>query len=268
MPTRNVEAKSGTAGLLDLPNARGIRYDTDDDLLKFLDDDGSTVRSTVTTDQTQTLTNKTLTSPTITGATMTTESTTSPTIVTSAVLSAATNDLTIAWIDQAVGAGTLRFPDIGGVSSGVPVGATITYTEDASSTTHTGTVEIPANATILDIVCSMGVLWNPTGACVFDVGDDDDPDGWFDNVNMKATDWLVGEVLSAMDDGTWGGVNGVYLTAAGRRGQAVAAYAGPHTTAATEVIGVATVTTPNATAGRTYMTVTYVAPTAVAATTA
>lgn len=66
MAIKYIRQESGTTNLLSLPGATGIEYDTADNLLKFIDDDGSTVRSVVTTDQTQTLTNKTLTSPTLT----------------------------------------------------------------------------------------------------------------------------------------------------------------------------------------------------------
>lgn len=68
MAIQFIEARSGTGLMKAFLNAIGIQYDTDDDKLKFLDNGGSTVRSIVTEDQTQTLTNKTLTSPTITGA--------------------------------------------------------------------------------------------------------------------------------------------------------------------------------------------------------
>jgi hypothetical protein len=70
MATRYINRAAGT-GLMwpALPGAVPIQYDSDDDLLKFLDDDGTTVRSLVTTAQTQTLTNKTLTTPVIDGVT-------------------------------------------------------------------------------------------------------------------------------------------------------------------------------------------------------
>jgi len=51
----------------DYPQATPIAYDTADDKVKFLDNDGTTIRSVVSEDQTQTLTNKTLTTPTIDG---------------------------------------------------------------------------------------------------------------------------------------------------------------------------------------------------------
>ena len=71
MATRFIDKHADSANLEVTPTAIGIGYDPDDDVLKFADDDGSTIRSVVSADQTQTLTNKTLTSPTITGATIT-----------------------------------------------------------------------------------------------------------------------------------------------------------------------------------------------------
>lgn len=71
MATRYINRMSGTGVFPALPGAVPFWYDSDDDLIKFQDDDGTTVRTVVTTAQTQTLTNKTLTSPTITSPTIT-----------------------------------------------------------------------------------------------------------------------------------------------------------------------------------------------------
>ena len=68
---------------------------------------------------------------------------------------------------------------------------------------------------------------------------------------------------------SWGGTEGTYLVAAtGVRGQAVAAYASRYVAAASEVIGVVTMTTPTGSAGRSHMVVVYASPTLVAATAA
>lgn len=64
MPTRRIWYDSEP-----LRSAGDIALDTDDNLLKFMDPAGSS-RSAVTEDQTQTLTNKTLTSPALTTATL------------------------------------------------------------------------------------------------------------------------------------------------------------------------------------------------------
>lgn len=67
MATRYITRAAGTGGMAPaLPDAIPFQYDSDDDLVKFKDD-GGTVRSLVSADQTQTLTNKSLTTPTIDG---------------------------------------------------------------------------------------------------------------------------------------------------------------------------------------------------------
>jgi len=101
------------------------------------------------------------------------------------------------------------------------------------------------------------------------IGDDDDPNGWIESTNLKATDLLVGEVLDISNAENWGGKNGAYLVAAtGRKGGAAATFAGVYYASAAEVIGVVTVGSPDATAGRSFMTVTYATGTVTAATTA
>lgn len=82
MPTRFIQRRSALApGDVSLPNANAIFVDSDDDQLKFTTGaSGTTTVDVVTESQTQTLTNKTLTSPTITGATLTTATLTNPTI--------------------------------------------------------------------------------------------------------------------------------------------------------------------------------------------
>jgi hypothetical protein len=142
----------------------------------------------------------------------------------------------------------------------------ISFTEDGS-TTLTGTVEIPAGAILNDIQVVITVLFDDSGAVTMIVGDDDDDNGWFTGVNMKATDLVVGEVLSAADVDKWGGKEGVYLTSAGRMGRTTAGVdSGPYYGAASEVIGVITTANQDGTAGRAFMFVTYSVPTVVAAT--
>lgn len=151
--------------------------------------------------------------------------------------------------------------------TGTVISKTITFTEGAG-TTCTGTVVIPAGATLHDIVITSTVLWGGTSA-VLKVGDAEDDDGWFTGVDLKATDLLVGEALRASDATTgWGGKNGVYLVAAtGRMGQATATIAGPYYASAGSVIGVVTMGTPSTT-GRTFMTVLYSVGSVTAATVA
>jgi len=141
--------------------------------------------------------------------------------------------------------------------TGFVLSKTITFTEDATSTTHTGTVALPAGSTLHNIQVVNTALWTG-GTATLKVGDDDDDDGWFTGVNMKATDLLVGEVLDITNAENWGGVNGAYLVAgSGLKGTAQASNAGVYYGASNNVIAVITVGTPATTVGRTFMTVTY-----------
>ena len=167
----------------------------------------------------------------------------------------------------AVGAGsTLASPAVtGDASSGIVVAKTIAFVENATMTTSTGTVIIPAGATLLDIRVTSSVLWTKSSAR-FTCGDAQAATGWFVSTDISGTDLLVGEMLSAAG-GTayWGGKNGVYLVAAtGVFGQATATKAGPYYVSAGSVIGVCTVTPGAGTAGRTFMTVTYAVGQAIA----
>lgn len=142
----------------------------------------------------------------------------------------------------------------------------ISFTE-AGDTTYTGTVEIPAGAILQDIQVVNTVLWDDSGAVTIIVGDDDDDNGWFAATNMKATDLLVGEVLSAADVDKWGGKEGAYLTSAGRMGRTTAGVdSGPYFGAACEIIGVITTANQDGSAGRSFMFVTYSVPTVTAST--
>jgi hypothetical protein len=147
------------------------------------------------------------------------------------------------------------FDASGGVVGGI-VAATALFTEDATSLTHTATFTIPAGATLLDIIVVPQVLWTG-GTAAFTCGDANSANGWFTTTNLKATDLVLGERLQASNANNWGGVNGAYLTTAGRFGQQSANMIGGYCPSAYSVIGVVTVGTPATTAGRTRMTVLY-----------
>jgi len=198
------------------------------------------------------------------------------------------------WVERVTGSGTLtprytnyylNLSDITGSSvlgsltataaelnktDGIPATAYMAVTEMASftesaATTYTYTFEIAAGTLVHDICFTSTVLWGGTSASL-GVGDDDDADGWFTTVNLKATDLLVGEVVCAADDGAWGGVDGAYLTTAGRRGRVTAAVdSGWYYGAASEIIMVVAAGTPSTT-GRSFGWVTYSTPTATAST--
>lgn len=139
---------------------------------------------------------------------------------------------------------------------GSVVALTGLFTEDATTTTHTMTFTIPAGAILLDILVVPQVLWTDSSAALV-VGDANSANGWFTTTELDATDLVIGERLQASNANNWGGVNGAYLTTAGRFGQQSANMIGGYCPNAYSVIGVVTVSTPSGTAGRTRMTVLY-----------
>jgi hypothetical protein len=142
----------------------------------------------------------------------------------------------------------------GDAGTGTIFSKTALFTEDATSLTHTATFVIPAGATLLDILVVPQVLWTG-GTAAFTCGDANSANGWFTSTNLKATDLILGERLQASNANNWGGVNGAYLTTAGRFGQQSTTMIGGYCPTAYSVIGVVTVGTPATTAGRTRMTV-------------
>lgn len=142
----------------------------------------------------------------------------------------------------------------GDAGTGMLFAKTVLFTENATSTTHTGTVVIPAGATLVDILVVPEVLWTG-GTAAFTCGDANSANGWFTTTNLKATDLILGERLQASNANNWGGVNGAYLTAAGRFGQQSTNMIGGYCPTAYSVIGVVAVGTPATTLGRLRMTV-------------
>jgi len=139
----------------------------------------------------------------------------------------------------------------------LPVVEMLSFTETAGAGTYTGTITVPAGALITDIKVWSTVLWAAASSATMKVGDAADDDGWFTGVNLKATDLLVGEELSFVQTG---GKEGVYLsTTTGTRSAAYAA-------TSRAVAGIVTTVGASGSAGRTFMTVHYVLPTATAAT--
>jgi hypothetical protein len=124
-----------------------------------------------------------------------------------------------------------------------------TFTENGAGT-YTATVPLPAGATLHDIIVNGVVLWAAATSAVLIVGDGTDPDGFYTDVDLKATDLLAGESLSFA---LAGGQAGAYIA----NSQVTPRYAA----ATRNVIGVVT-SVGAGTAGRTRMTVVYSAPVA------
>lgn len=89
---------------------------------------------------------------------------------------------------------------------------TITETLGGVPGTYTmAPVEIPAGATILDIIVIATALWNPGTAAKLIVGDTADPNGFYDDVDLKTGGELeVAEILN-FHNITEHAVPGVYL---------------------------------------------------------
>jgi hypothetical protein len=126
-----------------------------------------------------------------------------------------------------------------------------TFTETAGAGVYTGSVTVPAGATLLDIIVNGVALWNNAGDATLDVGDGDTADGFFAGVDLKATDLLAGESLS-------------FALAGGKAGAFIAnSQVSPRYSATARVIsGVVTTTSTGGSTGRTRMTVVYHLPVA------
>jgi len=77
--------------------------------------------------------------------------------------------------------------------------------------TWTATWTIPARAVITDIILCGVALWNAGTTAVLDVGDADDPDGWFSQVDLKGSELSVDAAVNFSHSGN---VEGAYLTSA------------------------------------------------------
>lgn len=154
---------------------------------------------------------------------------------------------------QSLAAKTLASPILtGDAGTGTIFCKQCLFTEDATSLTHTATFVVPAGSVLLDIIVVPQILWTG-GTAAFTCGDANSANGWFTTTNLKATDLILGERLQASNANNWGGVNGAYLTTAGRFGQQSTNMIGGYCPTAYSVIGVVTVGTPATTVGRTRM---------------
>ena len=113
-------------------------------------------------------------------------------------------------------------------------------------------VNIPAGATILDIKVKGTVLWGAGTSAALIVGDTEDPNGFYDAVDLKATDLLADEEAN-FDNITEHGVPGVYLVA-------VTNLRNTYRAAATQVTAQVTTVGTTSSVGRTRVLVNYVVP--------
>ncbi len=125
-----------------------------------------------------------------------------------------------------------------------------TFTETAGAGVYTGSVAVPAGATILDIIINGVALWNPATSATLKVGVDGvDDDGYYTGVDLMATDLLAGESLS-------------FALAGGKAGALIAnSQVSPRYAASARTIsGIVTVVGGAGSTGRTRMLVVYVLP--------
>lgn len=124
-----------------------------------------------------------------------------------------------------------------------------TFTETTGAGTYTGSVTVPAGATILDIIVNGVALWDTATSATMKVGDATDDDGYYTAINLKATDLLAGESIS-------------FALAGGKAGAYIAnSQVSPRYSASERVIsGVVTTVGASGSAGRTRMTVVWALP--------
>lgn len=133
--------------------------------------------------------------------------------------------------------------------------AEVTFTETAGAGVYTGSVTLPAGATLHDVIINGVALWDNAGTAVLKVGDAGNDAGYYTGVNLKATDLLAGESLS-------------FALAGGKAGAYIAnSQVSPRYAATQRVIsGIVTTASTGGGAGRTRMTVIFSLPVATAAT--
>jgi hypothetical protein len=83
------------------------------------------------------------------------------------------------------------------------------YFVENGAGTYTGTVVLPAGATLIDVIVHAEALWAAGTSAALIVGDTVDDNGIFDAVDLKATDLLAGESISV--NGLAGGQHGADL---------------------------------------------------------
>lgn len=136
--------------------------------------------------------------------------------------------------------------------TGYPVEAhEVLFTETSGAGTYTGSVAVPAGATILDIIVNGIALWDNAGTATMKVGDAGADNGYYTGINLKATDLLAGESLS-------------FALAGGKAGSYIAnSQVSPRYSASARTIsGIITTSSTGGSTGRTRMVVIFALPTA------
>ena len=142
------------------------------------------------------------------------------------------------------------------VQPGRLLSETILYTENGAGT-YTGTVTVPGNSLIHDIKVWSTALWAAATSAAMSVGDAGAATGWYNAIDLKATDLEVGEQIRFESTG---GKEGAYYVAAS--GALTTAWS-----ASARVISGVIASVGAGTTGRTYMQVIYTDPTDIGAAT-
>jgi hypothetical protein len=124
------------------------------------------------------------------------------------------------------------------------------FTETTAAGVYTGSVSLPAGATLLDVIVDGITLWAAGTSATMTVGDAGNASGLFASVNLKATDLLAGESIS-FDQA--GGKAGAYIANS---------QVSPRYSATARVISGVVTTVGTGATGVTRMTVLWCAPTA------
>jgi len=150
---------------------------------------------------------------------------------------------------------------------GVTVQADSILLVEASGTAagvYTGTVVLPPNATLIDVIVHAEALWTAGTSATLKVGDVTDDDGFFIGVNLKATDLLAGESISMAHTGNKKGADIDFFTqtvnSAVIDDPALQHVRRRMLTAARSVKAICTTVGTVGTAGRTRVTVVYAMP--------
>ena len=135
-----------------------------------------------------------------------------------------------------------------GTGGGI-VAQEVTFTETTGAGTYTGSVSVPAGATLIDVVIHGTAVWNTATSATMKVGDVADDDGIFTGIDLKATDLLAAEGLSVDQAGGKAGAD-IANSQWNRRYLATARV----------ISGIVTTVGATGTLGRTRMTVIYNLP--------
>lgn len=124
-----------------------------------------------------------------------------------------------------------------------------TYQAQGAAGVYTAGVDVPAGATVVDVKVQNIALWTAGTSAEMIVGDNIDPNGFYDAVDLKATDLLAGQSICFADQG---GVAGAYLISTHQLGV--------YSAAARTITGEITTVGTTSVVGTTIMEVYYVDP--------